>query len=243
MSSKDLTVLAYMGDGVARTVSQIVDGVHLPSKAVYTICRGQAEVGNLSKINAVSTKGYHKLYWLNRGEEVAITQKRFNELMAAQSSICAKVYEAVPIQEAWDHSKIYAEMRRLGLNEKMDIVMGCLNTMVKGGLITEPSRGYFKRIKVRAESSTPTPQIEFADTTKKPETETKTETNMQTNNPASPLVILGELATRLTQLAKDSAKLATDLEAAAIEIDETMQAGSEEMQKLRQLKDLIKVLT
>ena len=66
---------------------------------------------------------------------------------------------------------------------------------------------------------------------------------MQTNNPASPLVILGELATRLTQLAKDSAKLATDLEAAAIEIDETMQTGSEEMQKLRQLKDLIKVLT
>lgn len=56
-------------------------------------------------------------------------QSKFESIHRNLTTIARKVYEFVPIQEAWDCSQVCGEMRRQGVSNDLRLVAGCLNSL------------------------------------------------------------------------------------------------------------------
>lgn len=149
-----------------------------------------------------------------------------------QTSAAQKVYDAVPIIESWSQAQIIAEMNRVGVSLEYRVMGGCLNNLVRSGLIQEVIKGYFRRLPVRpAPTQQPKPVAPIE--SKKEEIMTQA---MPAAKPAvkqSPLEILASLATRAKELT-------ADIENAALAIQDQLEATEKDMEKFRQLQALLK---
>lgn len=163
-----------------------------------------------------------------------ISQTRFKQMFNVLNAPVKKVYEAVPVSEAWTSTQIIAEISRLGYSMRdSKAIIGCLDTLKRQGLIQEPERGSFIRIEVK-ETTTFDKFIE----------ETKGKT-MATSKPVtqikqSNLDRLISLSEKANGLAAQMKAMATELENVALEIEAEIQENSTSAQKLKQLQELLK---
>jgi len=172
-----------------------------------------------------------------------LSTTRFNAIHAGLTSVAQKVYEAVPIAEAWSQSQIYAELSRKQISANHRVMVGCLDNLVSQGLIAEPSRGMFRRVAIRPAKVAPTPAPA-------PDTPPQQEEPMKpalAPAPApvaaptiSPIDRLGLLASRVAAISAELATLATDISNATVEAQMQMEANAEDTQKLRQLQAILK---
>lgn len=84
-----------------------------------------------------------------------MTPTRARKLLPGQTNLAQKVFEAVPVQEAWNITQINQELLRLATCGPITIpvLQGCLQCLDRAGLITESPRGMY-RSAVRATKAT-----------------------------------------------------------------------------------------
>lgn len=164
-----------------------------------------------------------------------ISQTRFKQMFNVLNAPVKKVYEAVPVSEAWTSTQIIGEISRLGYSMRdSKAIIGCLDTLKRQGLIQEPERGCFIRVEVK---ETVTTFDKFIEETK--------EKTMATSKPVtqikqSNLDRLINLSEKANGLAAQMKAVATELENVALEIEAEIQENSTSAQKLKQLQELLK---
>lgn len=176
-----------------------------------------------------------------------MSQLSFKLAYEAQTSAAQKVYDAVPMVESWSHPQIIAEMARNGQSLDYRVMAGCLNNLVRAGLVQEVIKGYFRRLPVRPQPkpaatpaikpAAPIEQVKEPVMTKPaaPITTAAAPTAKQT-----PMDILGALAVRAAMLGKQAHELSTDIENAALALQEQQETNEKDMEKFRQLQALLK---
>ena len=162
-----------------------------------------------------------------------ISQTRFKQMFNTLNAPVKKVYEAVPVSEAWTSTQIIAEISRLGYSMRdSKAIIGCLDTLKRQGLIQEPERGTFVRVEVKAIET----YVKFMEETKEKIMATKPVTQMKQTN----LDRLINLSEKANGLAAQMKAMATELENVALEIEAEIQENSTSAQKLKQLQELLK---
>ena len=156
-------------------------------------------------------------------------------LMQGQTGIAKKVYDCVPIAEAWSSFQVMTAMRNMtGSTPDSRIVSGCLSSLVDAGLIKKTSRDSFQRIPVEPKTKTQEPKMA--------EPAKKIETPAEPKRTASPLEMLGELATEIVGVAEHMKRLASRVEDVALAVEQERESSAKSMESYRQLKALLKSL-
>jgi hypothetical protein len=169
-------------------------------------------------------------------------ESRQRQLLEGQGSVARKVFDGVPIQEAWAEKEIVLAMRTSGMAIASHTVRACLLDMKDVGLIKEPKKGQFQRVPVQpylrltekaVNESTPTPVIEAS-----------MQTTTAKKAEQTPLDMLGTIATELTLMATEYGErmraLALRLEEVALKVEEQREADDAVMIKAHKIQALMK---
>jgi len=161
-----------------------------------------------------------------------MTPAKYQSALNSQSAIAKKVLEMVPIQDAWSRSEIASHLRRVTKSSPdVAVLDGCLVRLKDAGLIRERQTGLYQRVEIREREV-----LHVA-------TETKIEPKGITSASAkSPIDILASLAERARSLATSVVVLASDIETAALTIEQGNAESNANLDKLRQLQALLKSL-
>ena len=157
-----------------------------------------------------------------------MNQQKFDALFRGISEQAKKVYDCVPIADAWKPAQIMTDLHRKNISmNDYRVVMGCINTMIDAGLIVEGPKGHFKREGIKPKQAD---EIDLHSRVK-----TNKEASMTKPTPAKPgpLDLLGDFASRLRALANDA-------ESIALAIASQTETNDAETAKLRQLQALLK---
>lgn len=164
-----------------------------------------------------------------------MTPERLKSKLEGQSSVARKVFEVVPIQEAWPASQIYKTLNEI-TRSTMDshVFRGCLNTLKNSGLIRETAPETYRRIEVR-----PKKEVEMQEQ----------KTMIKKNNQAEQFIkSIDDCRKRdpidaLIDLSAKVRTLADELDAAVIVVGESMHKHSSDLEKLSQLQSILKSLS
>lgn len=184
-----------------------------------------------------------------------MTPQRMEQLLQGQTNITRKVYEFVPIQEAWPASKILNAMRQQNRVVDTRSLDYCLEALASSGLIRRNTKDQtFQRQPVtpaRAKPSVPVAAptaagapVHYQEATKElPVTATPAPAPKPSTDAIEVLSIFGR---RLRALSESVQTLADDLDAAALQLEEVHQqqlaSGREELTKLRALREMLRGL-
>lgn len=150
-----------------------------------------------------------------------MTPEKQRQKLAGQTSIAQKVFQFVPVGEAWTPQQIAQALHRTtGSRIDPQILKGCLMTMVDAGLLKHRHNAEFQRIPATDK------ELQPMSTPKPPEAK---------KEPASAIDLLAGIA-------KSLRSIAGEIETAALAIEEGQAKSTEEVQKLRQLQALLKGL-
>lgn len=155
-----------------------------------------------------------------------MNRNRFNQLWRGQTALAKKVYEVVPVQDTWNLTQILAELSRVGGRYDKRAVEGVLRSLQESGLVQEKT-GLYTRVTVRE---------------KEEKVAKSEETPHQAVEKRSLMETLGDLADEVRRKAEDLEKLALQIESVALVVEERLEEVTDETNKLRQLKDLLKEL-
>lgn len=148
---------------------------------------------------------------------------RHTELLSGQSMIAKKIFEVVPIQEAWPANQIHGALQQVTRSTiDYTILKGCLNTLKAAGLVREARSGCFQRLLPK---DPPFPITQNTPTVHN----MVTVHNIDDHRPIAAVELLSELAGR-------ARALAADLDAAAVMIGEEATANANDLRKLAQLQ-------
>jgi hypothetical protein len=161
-----------------------------------------------------------------------MTPAKYQSALNSQSAIAKKVLEMVPIQEAWSRNEIASSLRRVTKSSPdVAVLDGCLIRLKDVGLIRERQPGLYQRVEIREREV-----LHVA-------AEMKGETKDVANAPAkSPIDILSGLSERARAMATSIVMLASDIETAALTIEQGNAESNANLEKLRQLQALLKSL-
>ncbi|VVD74782.1 hypothetical protein PAQ31011_00809 [Pandoraea aquatica] len=162
-----------------------------------------------------------------------MTPSRFESKLRGQSAIAQKVFEAVPIQECWTLGQIgSALIRTTRASIDMRILQGCLAALRDVGLVQEVKTGHYRRVQVKPTAT--------ADKTVAIQTKEKV---VVTNEPKSPIDLLSAITKRLAALHKhveaETKAIASEIETAALSIEEGIEKTAGEAAKFKQLQKLL----
>lgn len=164
-----------------------------------------------------------------------MTPAKQDSLMQGQTGIAKKVYECVPIAEAWSSFQVMAAMRNLtGSTPDTRIVSGCLTSLADAGLIKKTGRDSYQRLPVEQKQKAQEKQMAAP--------AKKTEQQVVPTTTTSPLEMLGELATEIVGMAEHMKRLAARVEDVALAVEQDRESTSKSMEGYRQLKALLKSL-
>jgi predicted transcriptional regulator len=169
-----------------------------------------------------------------------MTPTRYQATLSGQTSVAKKVYEHVPALEAWTAIQISQALTR-ATKSQMDfkILQGCLKALRESGLIRETQRGMFQRVDVKEKLEEPLPRSEPAKSVVAPISPSAP----MAAPTKTPIEILSEISARVVALNGELKKIASDIETAAIVIEEGMAENEENLGKLKQLQSILKSLT
>lgn len=174
----------------------------------------------------------------NKESSPVMNAKKFDSKYKGLTSVAKKVYEAIPINEAWSIAQIIAELSRTGTRQDHQTVLRICRELVEGGLATMTSSksrgdGLFMRTKVER-TQTPKEEPVMAEPTPAPKTKPA---DILTLKPVpkkkGPMELLAELASKARQFAEE-------LDNAALEIEQEFQNSEAKSEQLKQLKSLLK---
>lgn len=164
-----------------------------------------------------------------------VNQSKFEQAHRGLSAIAKKVFDSVPISEAWNIPAISADMRRLGSGgADSRIVLGCLNTLIEAGIVKEVSKGAFQRIEIREKAE---PVV-----TSKPMEPSQMSIRAIQPVAVQPVTQSATPIDRLSKFAIRLRELANDMETAALELAEQAEKNEIETSKMRQLQQILKSL-
>lgn len=159
-----------------------------------------------------------------------MTPEKQKQKLAGQTAIAQKVFQAVPIAEAWTVAQISQALHRTtGARLDRHTLQGCLRALADSDLIRSTEHGSLhQRVAVSAAQSTPPKTKELIVTQP-----AKPATPPQQAAPASAIDVLGCLAQKMRALADE-------VDAAALALEEEQSRTTGEAAKLKQLKALLK---
>lgn len=171
--------------------------------------------------------------------EGSMTPSRYQANLNGQTSVARKVFELVPIKEAWTALEIVAALNR-ATKSSMDfkVLQGCLNTLKESGLVREPKRGHFQRVEVKEKA-----EEKMVDFNARPIVTPRLPVSAPSVPAKTPIEILSEISGRLVGVNAEIKRIASDIETAALVIEEGMAANEENLGKLRQLQSILKSLS
>lgn len=165
-----------------------------------------------------------------------MTPQRRDSLLAGQTGIAQKVYQFITAGQtkASTTLDIAAAMKTAtGAGIDIHIMRGCLAALAKAGLVREVVPGSYRQVAVKEKKEMAVP---------KPKTEPTADVIKMTAKPAEPMDALASISARLRAKGNDLIKIADDLDAQAIAIEERRDIDKAESAKLRQFMTLLKEL-
>lgn len=167
-----------------------------------------------------------------------ISAVKQQSLLQGQTGLARKVFDCVPIQEAWTLDQIQRTLRLAvnGSSAEARVIRGCLGELEDQRLVCQPQKGVFQRVEIRThESKEPKPM--------KPVATVTPITKPVAAAPTAPLEILGELSGEIVALTEEFGarlkKLANRIEEAAIIIEQDCEANAASAKKLKALQELL----
>ena len=162
--------------------------------------------------------------------------------MQGLNGVAKKVYDCVPIVEAWTSFQVMGAMRSLtGSTPDTQIVSGCLTRLVDCGLIKRISRDQYQRVPVQQKSKPEEPKMAHVRNgtpptlTGKPNTATKMSELPIRMDPPNPIELLAELS----RSAEAMAEGLMDLTARINEVAQLVGQERASSEKVRRLKALL----
>ncbi|CAJ9292546.1 Uncharacterised protein [Burkholderia pseudomallei] len=164
---------------------------------------------------------------------------RQQSILRGMPSVAQKVFEFVPIQEAWTTKQIVAQVKAT-TKAQIDArtADNCLARLKDAGLVREVTRGEFRRVRLATCGVA-------ADTGDEAEPEARapaSEAPGMRDSSASPIDLLSGIANRLAATVESIREIAVEIETAALVIEEQQAANGREADKLRQLQAWLKTL-
>ena len=85
-----------------------------------------------------------------------MTPSKLNSLLQGQTNLARKVFEVVPIREAWPAIQIRNALKEVERsNADLRVLRGCLGALREAGLVREPETGMFQRADIRTPTLDP----------------------------------------------------------------------------------------
>lgn len=116
---------------------------------------------------------------------------------------------------------ILDRIRAAGLSTNLEVIEGVIGNCLRMGLIEEPALKTYMRVRARDFES------------EEPETTTPDLTLVANNTPVDPMTRFSQIATTLRQVADE-------IEALAVDMDESVKAAAKDGAQLRELQALLK---
>ncbi len=165
-----------------------------------------------------------------------ITANRVAELLRGQTTTAQRVYSAVPIQEYWSTTQIHSELARLGIHIDRAKIVGALRSLAASGVVSDKG-DTFKRADTRK------PTVKDKTETKKVAISRQAQNALVKQTPPpepSRLDKLADLSAKVVSVAAMLTDIASEIDAAAIEIVEKESSDDANVAKLKQLQALLK---
>ena len=167
-----------------------------------------------------------------------LKESKFKAIHNGLSAIAKKVYEAVPIKDSWEKHKIILELQRLHPSVRdQHTILGCLDTLVRSGLVNQLENGTFRREHVETAASL---RAALDKEIGLPEKMKKTE--VQEDQAVSPIEKITRLQQMAAKIIEDVKAMSDAIETVAIEVEMQFSERDAESQKLKQLQALLKGL-
>lgn len=166
-----------------------------------------------------------------------LSQTKYESAHRDLNALSKKVYEAVPMAEAWPISRIVTELGRKGSVPEFRVVNGAVSGLVDRGLVVEVSRGQFRRAPVREKAI----QTIVDSTPIEAKTREVVEVK-QIEHKGTPFDRLGVLSARFVELSSEMKSISEEIGNIAIEFQQSVEDNSQDIAKLRQLQALLKGL-
>lgn len=171
----------------------------------------------------------------------AMTPVRQQSILRGMPKVAQKVFEFVPIQEAWADTRIHSALTTATRSVmERRAVAGCLDRLRDAGLVLEVGKHEYRRVRVSAggdgepaigpEPSTPAPVVNELQS--EPMSEAK----------ATPIELIAGITHRLSCAIDEIRAITSDLETVALQIELQQAENGREVEKLRQFKALLKDL-
>jgi len=167
-------------------------------------------------------------------------------LESQQTSIGKKVLTFVPYDNVVNAAQVLGRMKVTGLAPSLGVVQGCLNSLSHVGLLREPDRGFFIRISAKDAPKPvqlPIKTLSNPDFVQRVASEAQARVDLQVAPRTEPAQVQekGEdLMTRFGAITADMRLNAKDLIDMAEELDEFILSLSGQLDKLNQLKKIMK---
>lgn len=188
-----------------------------------------------------------------------LSEAKRDRILQAQTSTARKVYDAIPISEPWNLPKIVGELERRGVVMDYAILVGCINTLIRNGLASEPERKTYIRTPVRAkavqaivssvmgadedDTDDTDDTIQHEEITHMASPTTAQQGRQQHGRAQSPQATaidrLGALAAKATAMSMELKRLSSEIETVALEIAEQIADVEAKAEKLRQFQTLL----
>lgn len=158
------------------------------------------------------------------------------------TGIAKRVYDAVPIAEAWDTHRIVAWLKHQGMNPNLQIIEGCLGSLVRDGLVRERPRGTWQRIEPRADQAQDAPTDPLPEKPARPVLTLASAAPALPPAPVDPFARFGELSAALRERAAQLTAMADEIDDTAIAMQQRVDAADGDGEKLRRLQATLKDL-
>lgn len=168
-----------------------------------------------------------------------MNRARFDSIMANQTATARKVYAAIPISESWTIQQICSELMRLGTPVEHRVTSGCIAALLEANVITAVTRDQFRRVPVKdkpvaVKSLKEVPALMAKDT---PPAEAPVPAPVVSIPAVDRLV---HMADALNTTGQMLIKMSDDLTDIADSITRTSEADATNLQRLRQLQELLR---
>lgn len=174
-----------------------------------------------------------------------MSHARFQEMVRSVNSTARKVFDVVPIAEAWTLKDLRAELQRGGINISTDALVVSVGELKTAGVITERC-GQFQRVECKPRP-VDTQQEEPLTAAPPRDSHLPIQVKAAPAPAMSPLDAIAILAQRVkklsdvaTMMVNESKAVAEELEAVAIDIEVNHEQAIKGMQQLAQLRTLLK---
>jgi len=188
---------------------------------------------------------------LKEGMSSEMTPTKHKLALEGMSTICKKIFEYVPQQEAWSASKILTAMSRSSSTRPpMNATEGCLNSLKESGLVKETERGLFQQVVPRTAVQIAVPKLnQDALADEKPSGIGDIHATVPVDRdavvaalefePCTPAESFGGIATALRLKGQSLIRLADEIESAALAFEQQIEDGEKRLARFNQLKALL----